>query len=60
MLEIDSTFPHSYEDEGLGDLPGTGRFSVPSDLLPATISSDWQLMEPMDQLGRVQEFAGMD
>jgi hypothetical protein len=29
MLEIDLTFPHSYEVEELGELPGTGRFNVP-------------------------------
>jgi hypothetical protein len=29
VLEIDPTFPYSYEVEGLDDLPGTGRFGVP-------------------------------
>ncbi len=29
MLDIDLTFPHSYEVEELYDLPGTGKFDVP-------------------------------
>jgi hypothetical protein len=29
MLEFDLTFPHSYEVEEIGELPGTGKFNVP-------------------------------
>jgi hypothetical protein len=29
MLEIDLTLPHSYEVQELGELPGTGKFTVP-------------------------------
>ena len=29
MLEIDLVFPHSYESEGLPELPGTGGFDSP-------------------------------
>jgi hypothetical protein len=34
MLEIDLALPHSYEVEELGELPGTGRFSVPLIFFP--------------------------
>ncbi|HEY0703443.1 MAG TPA: hypothetical protein VGD60_11805 [Candidatus Acidoferrales bacterium] len=34
MLEFDLPFPHSYEVEELGELPGTGKFDVPVIYLP--------------------------
>jgi hypothetical protein len=34
MLEIDLTFPHSYEVHELGELPGTGKFASPLFLFP--------------------------
>jgi hypothetical protein len=34
MLEIDLAFPHSYEVEELGELPGTGKFTVPLIFFP--------------------------
>lgn len=34
MVEFDLSFPHSYEVEELGELPGTGRFDVPVIYIP--------------------------
>jgi hypothetical protein len=36
MLEFDFVFPHSYQVEELREWPGTGVFSISSDLLSAT------------------------
>lgn len=35
MLEIDLAFPHSYEVEELGELPGTGKLADPIIFFPA-------------------------
>jgi len=34
MLEVDLAFPHSYEVEELGELPGTGKLAVPLIFFP--------------------------
>lgn len=34
MLRLELTFPHAYEIEELGEIPGTGKFAIPTIFFP--------------------------